>query len=117
MKPLHIACAWLVVLLGLAHCGFTFARRELYTLDSFWFALAGFALIFAGFLNLAAARNARDALTPALAIVANLATLAMLALMIPLVPGAPQVYTGIILFALLTGTTWRFHRQARATPV
>jgi hypothetical protein len=99
LKTLHTLCTYLIIALGVLHLLFTFHDYDAFTLRALWFAGAGFAIIFAGFLNLALLRlTAGDALLRALCFSANLicASLFIAALWLM---RQPQVFVGILLFA------------------
>lgn len=70
-----------------------------------WFAGAGLAMIFVGFLNISLARGAGrgDRLVRALCYIANLITL-VFGVLIVVVDSEPQVIFGLALIALMTVT-------------
>ncbi|MGH9944421.1 MAG: hypothetical protein ACRD9R_18900 [Pyrinomonadaceae bacterium] len=105
LKKLHIICAWLLSALGLVHIGFTpFAYRE-FNLNALWFAGAGVALVFAGFLNFAAVRHAAvDRVVRALCLAANFLVFALFAAAFTLLR-EPQVYVGLALSACASAAT------------
>ena len=94
--------SWLVVALGCAHLLFTFRNYDEFSMDAFWFAGAGLAIVFAGFLNVALIRDGgRDRLTRALCLITN-AACALLSVAALTLMRQPQVFAGEALFAFLT---------------
>ena len=59
MKTIQKIAAALIVILGLVHIGFTFRDYDGLSMNAMWFAGAGFAIVFAGFLNVAMLRHGR----------------------------------------------------------
>jgi hypothetical protein len=93
--------AYLAMVLGLAHLSFTPVNYRALTLNALWFASAGLAILFGGFLNLALNRSTgADRAVRGLSILAN-ALLAVLFLMAIRVLPQPQVFLGAALFAFL----------------
>ena len=100
MRTAYKICAWLIVALGGAHILFTFHDYDEFSLDAMWFAGAGFALVFAGFLNVAHLRGGgRDALVRALTVLADAACALLFVAALTLMR-QPQVFVGVALFAL-----------------
>jgi hypothetical protein len=100
LRTVHTVCAYLIIALGLLHLLFTFHDYDAFTLDALWFASAGVAIIFAGFLNLISNRLAgRDALAHALCIVSNLVLTALFVAALWLMR-QPQVFVGVLLFVV-----------------
>ncbi len=92
--------AYLIVALGVAHQIFA-ARNDHFSLNVLWFIGSGFAIIFAGFLNIAFLRiEPKDALVRALCVLTNLTNAALFAVAYFTVLDEPQVIVGILLFAL-----------------
>lgn len=102
LKTIHAACAYLIIALGVLHLLFTFHDYEAFTLRALWFAGAGFAVIFAGFLNLSLLRLATsDALVRALCVIANLICAGLFGAALWLMR-QPQVFVGVALFVVAT---------------
>jgi len=100
MRTLYKICAYLIVALGTIHLAFTFFNYDHFTLNAFWFAGAGFAIIFAGFLNLALLK-VNETTVRFLCILANLICTILFAVALPLLQ-QPQVLIGLLLFAFAT---------------
>jgi hypothetical protein len=99
-KTIHTICTYLIIALGILHLLFTLHDYDAFTLRALWFAGAGFAIMFAGFLNLIALRlDARDALVRALCIAANLICASLFVAALWLMQ-QPQVFVGVLLFAV-----------------
>ena len=102
MRAAYKICSWLIVALGCAHVIFTFRDYDQFSLDAMWFAGAGLALVFAGFLNVAHLRiGGRDALVRALTVLTDAACALLFAAALSLMR-QPQVFVGLVLFALAT---------------
>ena len=100
LKTIHTVCTYLIIALGVLHLLFAFHDYDEFTLGALWFASAGFAIIFAGFLNLILLRHAgRDGLIRALCIIANLICASLFGAALMLMR-QPQVFVGLLLFAL-----------------
>ncbi|HEX8636074.1 MAG TPA: hypothetical protein VF703_18145 [Pyrinomonadaceae bacterium] len=105
LKTIHVACAYIIIALGVLHLLFTFHDYDEFTLRALWFAGAGCAIIFAGFLNLISVRLAgRDALARALCFIANVALTALFVAALWLMR-QPQVFVGVLLFAVASIAT------------
>ncbi|HEX8459476.1 MAG TPA: hypothetical protein VF656_19445 [Pyrinomonadaceae bacterium] len=105
LRTIHIVCAYLIIALGVAHLLFTFHDYDEFVLDALWFASAGFAIIFAGFLNLIATRMAgRDKFVRVLCFLSNVVVAALFAATLWLMQ-QPQVFVGILLFAVAAVVT------------
>ncbi|MBA3320966.1 MAG: hypothetical protein H0T45_05905 [Pyrinomonadaceae bacterium] len=100
LNKIHLISAWLLVALGLIHIGFTpFAYRQ-FTHNALWFVGAGLALVFAGFLNVAAARIAgQDKVVHRLCLIANASVFALFCVALSLLR-EPQVFVGLLLSAV-----------------
>jgi hypothetical protein len=95
-----VAC--LIIALGIVHQIFAACNDE-FDLNVLWFLGSGFAIIFAGFLNVAFLRiEPKDALVRALCIATNSMVAALFAVAYFTVLDEPQVIVGILLFALGT---------------
>ena len=100
MRTAYKICSWLIVALGCAHLLFTFHDYDEFSLDAMWFAGAGLALVFAGFLNVAHLRGGgRDPLLRALAFLTDAACALLFVAALSLMR-QPQVFVGVALFAL-----------------
>ena len=100
MRLAYTICAWLIVALGCAHLLFTFHDYDEFSLDAMWFAGAGLALVFAGFLNVAHLRGGgRDTLVRALTVLTD-ALCAVLFVAALSLMRQPQVFAGVALFTL-----------------
>jgi hypothetical protein len=100
LKTIHNVCAYLIIVLGIVHLLFTFQNYDEFTLDALWFAGAGFAIVFAGFLNLITIRlGGRDALARVLCFISNLSFVILFIAAMWLMR-QPQVFVGILLFAV-----------------
>ena len=99
LKTIHTICTYLIIALGVLHLLFTFHDYDEFTLRALWFASAGFAIIFAGFLNLISIRlGGRDTLARSLCFVSNLVVTALFVAALWLMR-QPQVFAGVLLFA------------------
>ena len=102
LKTIHTVCTYLIIALGVVHLFFTFHDYDAFTLRAVWFASAGFAIIFAGFLNLISLRLAgRDALARRLCVASNLIVTVLFVAVLWLMQ-QPQVFVGVLLFAVAT---------------
>lgn len=102
MKTIQKIAAGLVVILGLVHIGFTFRDHDRLSMNAMWFAGAGVAIVFAGFLNIAMLRDGgRDRAIWAMCLVANLVLLLMFGAA-AYVLRQSQAYIGVFLFMFLT---------------
>ncbi|HLL72115.1 MAG TPA: hypothetical protein VK363_11810 [Pyrinomonadaceae bacterium] len=100
LKTIHAVCTYLIIALGVLHLLFTFHDYDEFTLRALWFASAGFAIMFAGFLNLIALRLAlREALVRWLCVIANLICASLFVAALWLMQ-QPQVFVGVLLFAV-----------------
>ena len=100
LKTPHTVCAYLIVGLGVLHLLFTFHDYDEFTTCALWFAGAGFAIIFAGFLNLISARlGGHNALARRLCFVSNVVVAALFVAALWLMR-QPQVFVGVLLFAV-----------------
>ena len=102
MKLGYKIVTYLAIALGIVHLAFTlFADR--FTLSTLWFVGSGFAIIYAGFLNLALIRiSPKDWLVRTLCIIANLASTILFVVALLTVLQEPQVFIGIAIFSVLT---------------
>jgi len=93
---------FLAIALGIVHLTFA-AGRSNFNLNTLWFIGSGFSIIFAGFLNFALIRiSTRDWLVSTLCVVANLTSTILFIVALLTVLQEPQVFIGILIFALLT---------------
>lgn len=94
--------AYLIIALGLIHQTFA-VRGGKFNLNVLWFVGTGFAIIFAGFLNVAFLRiTPKDALVHTLCVVTNLTISVLFAVAYFTVLDEPQVIVGTLLFTLAT---------------
>ena len=102
MKVGYKIATYAAIALGVVHLAFTlFVDR--FTLNTLWFVGSGFAIIFAGFLNLAFIRiSPKDSFVRTLCIIANLASTILFVVALLTVLQEPQVFIGISIFVLLT---------------
>jgi hypothetical protein len=113
LQTAHTACTYLIIALGALHLLFTFHNYDEFTLDALWFASAGVAIIFAGFLNLILIRSAgQDALTTTLCFVSNLVMAGLFVAALWLMR-QPQVFVGALLFAVAAATSLTARRGLR----
>ena len=102
LKTIHTVCTYLIIALGLLHLLFTFHDYDAFTLRALWFASAGFAIMFAGFLNLILLRLApEETLVRALCVSANVICASLFGAALWLMQ-QPQVFAGVLLFAVAT---------------
>lgn len=102
LKTVHTICTYLIIALGLLHLLFTFHDYDAFTLRALWFASAGFAIMFAGFLNLILLRLARkETLVRALCVIANVICASLFGAALWLMQ-QPQVFVGVLLFSIAT---------------
>lgn len=87
-----------IILLGLVHSYFAFFCRYM-DIDTLWFLGSGFAIIFAGLLNIVAIDRGGSKATNLIALGTNLLMCIMFCFALPLIHG-PQVYIGITIFLL-----------------
>jgi hypothetical protein len=100
LRTIHTVCTYLIIALGVLHLVFTFHDYDAFTLRALWFAGAGFAIMFAGFLNLSLLRLAgRDAVVRALCVITNLLCASLFGAALWLMQ-QPQVFVGVALFAV-----------------
>ncbi|HSC77753.1 MAG TPA: hypothetical protein VLB32_04240 [Candidatus Acidoferrales bacterium] len=98
------------ILLGGAHLLFVPLNFDRLTLGALWFAGAGLAIVFAGFLNLALARSVTgDRLLAGLALTANLFLALMFGVALSLLT-QPQVVFGLALFLAQAATAYALGR-------
>ncbi|MCA1817569.1 MAG: hypothetical protein LC746_14465 [Acidobacteria bacterium] len=101
MNAAYKICSWIAVALGCAHLLFTLRNYDEFSTDAFWFAGAGLAIVFAGFLNVALTRDGgRDRLIRALCLITNVSCALLFAAALALMR-QPQVFAGAALFAFL----------------
>lgn len=100
LKTLYRISTYLVILLGIAHILFTIPNYGWrWTFNAMWFMSAGFAIVFAGFLNLALLRGAgADKVVRLLCLISNVILALLFGAALTLM-NQPQVYFGMFLFA------------------
>lgn len=91
-----------IVALGLLHCTFTFVNYDGLSYDAIWFLGTGFAIVLAGFINIAELRvGGKDAIIWTMALITNvLFLLGFLAASYMM--RQPQVFVGALLFLATT---------------
>ncbi len=110
MKTAHTIVAYLIVLLGIVHQGFTFVAYSRFSFGALWFIGSGLAIIFAGFLNIVVIKNgAADTTAWLLCLIANTTSTLLFSLALTLFT-EPQVFVGLGLFAFATVATLMFRR-------
>jgi hypothetical protein len=109
-RTIHSIASYLLIALGAVHTALTPVFYGRLTPNAMWFAGAGLAMIFVGFLNVLLSRGAgRDTPSRVLVYVANLLTLAFGAVTVAL-DGEPQVIFGMLLIATITVTAFLLKR-------
>lgn len=112
IKTTHAVASSLLIALGAVHTALTPVFYERLTPNAMWFAGAGLAMIFVGFLNVVLSRGAvRDTLSRVLVYVANVLTLAFGSVTVYL-DGEPQVIFGMLLIATITVCAFLLKRAA-----
>jgi hypothetical protein len=112
IRTVHAAASSLLIALGAVHTALTPVFYGRLTPNAVWFAGAGLAMIFVGFLNVVLSRGAgRDTLSRVLVYVANLLTLGFGSVTVYL-DGEPQVIFGMILIAAITASAFLLKRAA-----
>lgn len=102
MKLSYKITAYLIIALGAAHQMFAVVGGK-FNLYILWFVGSGFAIIFAGFLNVVFLRiTPKDRLVRALCVAANLTIAILFVVAYFTVLNEPQVIAGSLLFALAT---------------
>jgi hypothetical protein len=106
LSRIHKISSWLLVALGVVHTSLTPMFYGRLSPGAMWFAGAGLAMIFVGFLNIALARVAgKDRVIAMLCYVANLTTV-VFGVLIVVVDNEPQVIFGLILITLMSITAF-----------
>ena len=102
MKTVHTIASILIVALGLLHIGFTFHNYSGISYDAAWFIGTGFAIVLAGFMNIAMLRDGgKDTVIWSMALITNVVFLVGFAAAAYMMR-QPQVFVGAILFAVTT---------------
>ena len=108
MRTIYKIIIGLIIALGAVHILTTFGAYDKLSADALWFAAAGAAVIFAGFLNIVRLREiGRDKLVRILCATANLATLSVFVLLVLVFP-APHLFLGAALFIAATFFSLKF---------
>ncbi len=109
MKIIYKILIGLIIALGIIHILTTFGAYDKLSADAIWFAGAGAAIIFAGFLNIVLLRSVigKDRFVRTLYAIANLVTLAVFVLLLLIFP-APNLFLGAGLFVAATLFSLRF---------
>lgn len=111
LKAVHKISSWLLVALGVVHTGLTPTFYGRLSAGAMWFAGAGLAMIFVGFLNIVLSRDAGgDRGVRILCYIANLTTL-IFGLLIVVVDNEPQVIFGLALISLMAVTSFLLRKQ------
>lgn len=102
MKLIVWIAAFLIVLLGLVHIGFTFHDYTGLSFEAIWFAGSGVAIVLAGFLNIAMLRDGgKDTVIWSMSLIANVVFIVMFAAAAFMLR-EPQVFLGLLFFAVTT---------------
>lgn len=102
MKTLHTVASILVVALGMLHVAVTFHEYHGISYEAAWFLGTGFAIILAGFMNIAMLRDGgRDTVIWSMTIITNVIFLVGF-LAAAYMMRQPQVFVGAILFFITT---------------
>ena len=111
-RTVHSTASYLLIALGAVHTALTPVFYTRLTPNAMWFAGAGLAMIFVGFLNvILSSATWLDRLSRALVYVANLLTLGFGSVTIYL-DGEPQVVFGMLLIATITVSAFLLKRAA-----
>ena len=106
LKKLHLISSYLIVALGAVHILFTVCAYDNFSLDAFWFAGSGMAIVFAGFLNLMFLKFVGKDLTIwILCLIGNLFS-TLLFIVGLFIIGEPQVFVGTLLFSFTALATF-----------
>ncbi len=102
MKVLHTVASILIVALGLLHVAFTFNNYHGISFDAAWFLGTGFAIVLAGFMNIAMLRDGgKDTVIWSMALITNIVFLVGFAAASYMMR-QPQVFIGAVQFLLTT---------------
>lgn len=102
MKVVHTIASILIVALGLLHCGLTFINYHGISFEAAWFLGSGFAIVLAGFMNIALLRDGgKDTVIWSMALITNIVFLLGFAAAAYMMR-QPQVFTGAALFLATT---------------
>ena len=105
LRRIHVIVTYLIIALGVVHLLFTARNFSRLTLGALWFASAGFAIIFAGFMNVVHTRGAgRDRVVHALCLTTNITVTVLFGVALSVLR-EPQVFVGLLLFALASLAT------------
>ncbi len=111
-RIIHAVASCLLIALGAVHTGLTPVFYGRLSPGAMWFAGAGLAMVFVGFLNVAFGRVVgRDKVIRALCYAANLLTVAF-GVLIVVVDSEPQVIFGMLLIVTITVTAFLLKRAA-----
>lgn len=100
LRTAHKILTVLMIALGSLHLLFTFHDYDEFSLRALWFASAGVAIILAGFLNIVLLRDVgEDKVVRLLCIITNMIFAVMFSAALYLMQ-QPQVFFGIVLFAV-----------------
>ncbi len=96
----------MVVALGAVDILFTVCAYDNFSLDAFWFAGSGMAIIFAGFLNLMFLKFVgKDLIVWILCLLGNLLSIILFVVGVFII-GEPQVFVGTLLFSFAAVATF-----------
>ncbi len=110
LKKLHSVCSYLIVALGVIHIFFTWFAYNEFSLEAFWFAGSGMAIVFAGFLNLMFLKFIEKDLTVwILCLAGNLFSMILFIVGLFII-GEPQVFVGTLLFGFAALSTFLSRR-------
>ena len=102
MKTVHTIASILIVALGVLHCCVTFLNYHGISYEAIWFLGTGFAIILAGFMNIAMLRDqGRDRVIWTMALITNVVFL-MGFIAASSMMRQPQVLLGAVLFFATT---------------
>ena len=106
LRKLHLICSYLIVALGAIHILFTACAYDNFSLDAFWFAGSGMAIVFAGFLNLMFLKFiGKDLTVWILCLIGNLFS-TLLFIVGLFIIGEPQVFVGTLLLGFAALATF-----------
>jgi hypothetical protein len=112
-RTVHSTASYLLVALGAVHTALTPVFYGRLSPNAMWFAGAGLAMVFVGFLNVILSRGAgRDTPSRVLVYVANLLTLGFGSVTVSL-DGEPQVVFGMLLITTITVSAFLLKRASQ----
>jgi hypothetical protein len=106
LRKAHLISSYLIIALGAIHILFTVFAYDYFSLDAFWFAGSGMAIVFAGFLNLMFLKFAgKDFTVWILCLLGNLFSTILFVVGLFII-GEPQVFAGTLLFGFAALATF-----------